>query len=82
MVMLREVVHGIRPQVLGDLGLMPALRELAGRTPLPVHVTGPDVLTRPPEPVETTAYFVASEALWSTRRRCWTRAPAGASATC
>jgi signal transduction histidine kinase len=63
MVMLRDIVHGIRPQVLGDLGLMPALRELAGRTPLPVHVTGPDVLTRPPEQVETTAYFVASEAL-------------------
>jgi signal transduction histidine kinase len=63
MVMLRDIVHGIRPQVLGDLGLLPALRELAGRTPLPVHVSAPDVISRPPEQVETTAYFVASEAL-------------------
>ncbi|MFG1610011.1 sensor domain-containing protein [Actinoplanes sp. NPDC049265] len=63
MVMLRDLVHGIRPQVLGDLGLMPAIRELADRTPLPVMVIGPDVVTRPPEHVETTAWFVASEAL-------------------
>jgi signal transduction histidine kinase len=63
MVMLRDIVSGISPQVLGDLGLLPALRELASRTPVPVHVTGPDVLSRPPEQVETTAYFVASEAL-------------------
>jgi signal transduction histidine kinase len=63
MVMLRDIVHGIRPQVLGDLGLMPAVRELADRAPLPVMVIGPDVVTRPPEHVETTAWFVASEAL-------------------
>ena len=63
MVMLRDIVHGIRPQVLGDLGLMPALRELADRAPLPVMVIAPDVVTRPPEHVETTAWFVASEAL-------------------
>ena len=63
MVMLRDIVHGIRPQVLGDLGLMPALRELADRAALPVMVIGPDVVTRPPEHVETTAWFVASEAL-------------------
>ena len=63
MVMLRDIVHGIRPQVLSDLGLVPALRELAARTPLPVHIAAPDVVSRPPEQVETTAFFVASEAL-------------------
>lgn len=60
---LREVVHGIRPQTLTELGLLPALYDLAGRSPVPVSVTGTDALTRPPERIETAAYFVASEAL-------------------
>ena len=63
MVVLRDIVHGIRPQVLSDLGLLPALRDLAQRAPLPVEVHGPATVNRPPEPVETTAYFAASEAL-------------------
>ncbi len=63
MVALRDIVHGIRPQALSDLGLLPALRDLAGRSPVPVDVHGPDTVTRPPEQVETTAYFAASEAL-------------------
>lgn len=63
MVALRDIVHGIRPQTLTDLGLMPALRELAARSPVPVTVTGPDTVSRPPERIETTAYFAASEAL-------------------
>jgi signal transduction histidine kinase len=63
MTALRDIVTGIRPQTLTDLGLLPALRDLAARSPVPVTVTGPDILTRPPERVETTAYFAASEAL-------------------
>ena len=63
MVALRDIVHGIRPQTLTDLGLLPALRELAARSPVPVTVTGPDIVSRPPERIETTAYFAASEAL-------------------
>jgi signal transduction histidine kinase len=35
---LRELIHGIRPQVLTELGLPAALRELAGRAPIPVAV--------------------------------------------
>jgi signal transduction histidine kinase len=68
MVVLRDIVHGIRPQVLADLGLLPALRELAGRSPVPVTVHGPETLNRPPEQVETTAYLAASEALGNAAR--------------
>ncbi len=63
MVMLRDIVHGIHPQALSDLGLMPALRDLAVRAPIPVDVHGPRTVTRPPEQVAATAYFAASEAL-------------------
>ncbi|MFC3385984.1 sensor histidine kinase [Couchioplanes azureus] len=63
MVVLRDLIYGIRPQTLTDLGLPAALRELAGRSPLPVTVTVADGVTRPSEQVEGTAYFAASEAL-------------------
>lgn len=57
---LRELANGVRPAYLDD-GLDVALRELAGRIPLPVTVhTGPD---RFPADIEATAYFVAREAL-------------------
>jgi signal transduction histidine kinase len=57
---LRELANGVRPAYL-DNGLELALRELAGRTPVPVDVhAGPD---RFPADVEATAYFVACEAL-------------------
>jgi len=57
---LRELANGVRPASL-DNGLDMALRELAGRTPLPVNVhAGPE---RFPTDIETTAYFVACEAL-------------------
>jgi len=63
MVVLRELIHGIRPQALTDLGLPAALRELAARSPLPVTISVADGVTRPGGQVEGTAYFVASEAL-------------------
>lgn len=64
MVVLRELTQGIRPQTLTDLGLPGALRELAGQSPIPVSVTLTQQWTgRLPERVETTTYFVASEAL-------------------
>jgi signal transduction histidine kinase len=59
---LRELIHGIRPQVLADLGLPAALRELADQAPIPVTVRA-DLGARPPPHVETAAYFVAAEAL-------------------
>ncbi len=63
MVVLRDLIYGIRPQELTDLGLPAALRELAGRSPLPVAVTVTDGVSRPGEQTEGTAYFAASEAL-------------------
>jgi signal transduction histidine kinase len=76
MVVLRDLIHGIRPQVLTELGLAAAVAELAGESAIPVAVT--DRLTvspgaqnggprmdrqRLPEVLETTAYFAVSEAL-------------------
>lgn len=67
MVMLRQIVHGIRPQSLTDLGLAGAVRELAGEATVPVTVHAE--LGQPlPEPVETTAYYVVSEALGNVAR--------------
>jgi len=59
---IREQIRGIHPRVLTDFGLAEAVRELAERCPIPVEV---DVALprRPPAPVESTAYFVISEAL-------------------
>ena len=58
---LRELARGIHPAVLTDQGLAAAIRTLASRAPLPVEVEGCN--ERLPEPVETAAYFVVSEAL-------------------
>jgi signal transduction histidine kinase len=62
MVVLRDLIHGIRPQVLTELGLVAAVAELAGESVIPVTMTH-DVTRRMPESVETTAYFAVSEAL-------------------
>jgi signal transduction histidine kinase len=58
---LRELVHGIRPAALSTGGLRRGIESLLGLVNLPVHVdvTG----ERLPAAVETTAYFVAGEAL-------------------
>ena len=59
---LRDLARGIHPAVLTERGLEPALESLAGRAPLPVTLNVPRG-DRLPEPVESAAYFVASEAL-------------------
>jgi signal transduction histidine kinase len=58
---LRELARGIHPAML-DHGLEVALESLAMRSSFPVSVAV-DLEDRLPEPVETAAYFVASEAL-------------------
>jgi len=64
MVVLRDIVRGIHPRALTDLGLLGAVRELAAQLPLPVTVTAdPPELGRMPERIESTAYLVVSEAL-------------------
>jgi signal transduction histidine kinase len=59
---LRELIHGIQPQVLTDLGLPAALGELADQCAVPVLV-GADLAGRLPGQIENTAYFVTAEAL-------------------
>lgn len=58
---LRELARGLHPQVLTVGGLAAALSQLAGRSPVPVTVDATD--ERFAETIESTAYFVASEAL-------------------
>lgn len=57
---LRELSRGLPPSQL-DAGLAPALRELAARAPVPVHVTAPN--ERFDRGVEAAAYFIACEGL-------------------
>jgi signal transduction histidine kinase len=59
---LRELIHGIQPQVLTDLGLPAALGELADQSPVPVTVDA-ELPGRLPGQVEATAYFAVAEAL-------------------
>jgi signal transduction histidine kinase len=59
---LRELIHGIQPQVLTDLGLPAALGELADQAPVPVAVEA-HLAGRLPSQTENTAYFVVAEAL-------------------
>ncbi|MDX3132599.1 sensor domain-containing protein [Streptomyces europaeiscabiei] len=58
---LRELIHGIHPQVLADYGLPDALADAADRSAVPVEL---DVdLPRFADSVESAAYFAVREAL-------------------
>jgi signal transduction histidine kinase len=63
---LRRLSHELRPTVLDDLGLLPALEFLAqgvgARTGTPITVEGPRT-PRLPSPVEIALYRVVQEAL-------------------
>jgi signal transduction histidine kinase len=59
---IRDLARGIHPALLSDRGLDAAISALADRCPVPVEVDV-ELDGRPPEPVETTAYFVVAEAL-------------------
>jgi signal transduction histidine kinase len=61
---LRDLVRGIAPSILIDRGLVPALRSIAGRGPVPTTVRSdlPAGERLPPE-IERAAYFVVAEAL-------------------
>jgi len=64
---LRDLVRGIHPVILEDRGLDPALSAVVARSPVPVslHV---EIEERPPPAIESTAYFVVSEALTNVAR--------------
>jgi signal transduction histidine kinase len=59
---LREFARGLHPAILTDGGLRPALKTLARRSAIPVHLDI-QVAERLPEPVEIAAYYAVSEAL-------------------
>ncbi|NYT94601.1 sensor histidine kinase [Salinispora sp. H7-4] len=62
LVELRELIRGIYPPALTNFGLAEAVDELAARSAIPVDVslTVPQRFSRP---IESTVYFVVSEAL-------------------
>jgi len=59
---LRELAHGIHPDVVTRRGLAIALEALVERAPIPVWLNC-DLDDRLPEQLEVAAYYVASEAL-------------------
>jgi len=59
---LRELARGIHPAVLTEQGLGPALRTLAERSPVPVHLSA-EPERRFAAPTEAAVYFLVSEAL-------------------
>lgn len=61
---LRQLSRGIAPPLLADRGLRTAMESLAGKSAVPVAVSGNlGQGTRLPESAENAAYFVVSEAL-------------------
>jgi signal transduction histidine kinase len=59
---IRDLVRGIHPVILEDRGLDAALSAVVARSPIPVTLDV-QLPSRPPAAVESTAYFVVSEAL-------------------
>lgn len=59
---LRELIRGVHPQILTERGLPAAVRDVAGRSVVPVD-TDVELTRRLPAEIEITAYFVVSEAL-------------------
>jgi signal transduction histidine kinase len=60
---LRDLARGIRPPILTDRGLEPAIFALTAHTPLPVSLSVELVPARYDAAVETAAYFTVAEAL-------------------
>ncbi len=64
---IRDLVRGIHPVILEDRGLDAALSAVVARSPVPVTLNV-DVAERPSASVESTAYFVVTEALTNVAR--------------
>ncbi|GAA3072881.1 ATP-binding sensor histidine kinase [Pseudonocardia yunnanensis] len=64
---MRELARGVHPAALAEGGLRPALKALAGRSPVPVEL---DVQAdgRLPEQIEIAAYYLVAEALTNTAK--------------
>ena len=78
-------MRGIRPAVLTERGLSAALRDLAGRSPLPttVAIRGSDADLRAiSSPVATTVYFAVAEALTNAAKHAGVGARAAVELAC
>jgi signal transduction histidine kinase len=75
MVELRDLVRGIHPSVLTDRGLDAAVSGLAERCPVPVDVAI-QAEPRPPDQIETAAYYVVAEALTNVGKHAGARSAA------
>ncbi len=64
---IRDLVRGIHPVILEDRGIDAALSAVVARSPVPVSLDV-QVAERPPAAVESTAYFVVTEALTNVAR--------------
>ncbi|MDQ1753205.1 MAG: hypothetical protein QOE71_4261, partial [Pseudonocardiales bacterium] len=66
---LREIARGLHPPALAKGGLRTALKALARRSAVPVHLdVDVGVDRRLPEPIELAAYYVVAEALTNTAK--------------
>ncbi|MCK2220325.1 sensor histidine kinase [Actinomadura sp. ATCC 31491] len=65
---VRELVYGLRPPTLDDLGLAGAVRALAAEPGPPVTVEAEGELTGLPAAVEVAAYRIVQEALTNARK--------------
>ena len=59
---LRAIAHGVYPSLLGDRGLVDALRSLTAESPIPAHLITFGVDRQPAE-IETAVYFTCLEAM-------------------
>ncbi|TVR74213.1 MAG: sensor histidine kinase [Sphaerobacteraceae bacterium] len=59
---IRNLVRGLHPSILTDRGLEAAIRSLSGYCAVPVQIDV-NLGERPPEAVETTAYYIIAESL-------------------
>ncbi|MBE1587970.1 sensor histidine kinase [Nonomuraea angiospora] len=65
---IRELVYGLRPPALDDLGLVRAIGDLAGQSPPPAEVEVQGDLSELPAAVEVAVYRIIQEALTNVRR--------------
>ena len=60
---LRELARGIHPSILTEAGLVPAIRSLADRCPIPVEVSADEGDGRLTPQLEATLYFIVAESI-------------------
>jgi signal transduction histidine kinase len=70
---LQEIARGTHPAILANGGLPTALKELAQRSPVPVHLDVA-ITQRAPEHIQSAAYYLLAEALTNIAKHADARA--------